>query len=248
MTSSLKSLPEGLRNAECKKGTPPVRPPISYVPPTNLHEKQETEQIKVELPDGTKFQMPTYGSGNNEEYLVHVIAVLRLVEQKGTAAEVKETFAALVKVRKEMSPFFNFPEDKTPAEKEARKKKLANLNKSLKAKKSFMVDQVQKAYKLFRCFVVGKARTQWDRIVNEMHTKNPWIGVNDKSNKGIRVKSWISFMDCIELHKLTVFPTDAADNYMQQTIKKPQQVTVCQFVSYMGNLNNHLAYLPTVFD
>jgi hypothetical protein len=42
--------------------------------------------------------MPTYGSGNNEEYLVHIIAVLRLVEQKGTADEVKEAFAALVKV------------------------------------------------------------------------------------------------------------------------------------------------------
>ncbi len=195
--------------------------------------------------------MPTYGSGNNEEYLVHVIAVLRLVEQKGTAAELKEAFAALVKVRKEMSPFFNFPEDETLAKKEARKKKLANLNKSIKAKKSFAVYQAQKAYKLFRCFVVGKARTQWDRIVNEMHTKNPWIGVNGKSNKGIQVKSWISFMDCIELHKLTVFPADAAEKqhyYMQHTIKKPQQVTVRQFVSSMGVLNDYLAYLPTVFD
>jgi hypothetical protein len=111
--------------------------------------------------------MPTYGSGNNKEYLVHVIAVLRLVEQKGTAAEVKEAFAALVKVRKEMSPFFNFPEDDTPAEKEARKKKLADLNESLKAKKSFAVDQAQKAYKLFRCFIVGKVQTQWDCIVNK---------------------------------------------------------------------------------
>ncbi len=53
----------------------------------------------------------------------------------------KEAFAALVKVRKEMSPFFNFPEDKTLAEKEARKKKLVNLNKSLKAKKPFVVNQ-----------------------------------------------------------------------------------------------------------
>jgi hypothetical protein len=100
------------KNAECKKGTPPVRPPIPYVSPTNLHEKRETEQIKVELLDRTKFQMPTYGSGNKNEYLVHVIAVLRLVEQKGTAAEVNEAFAALAKVRKEMSPFFNFPEDR----------------------------------------------------------------------------------------------------------------------------------------
>jgi hypothetical protein len=76
MGLSLKSLPEGLNNTECKKGTPPVRAPIPYVPPTNLHEKQETKQIKVELPNRTKFQMPTYGSGNNKEHLVHVIAVL----------------------------------------------------------------------------------------------------------------------------------------------------------------------------
>jgi hypothetical protein len=45
--------------------------------------------------------MPTYSSGNNEEYLIHVIAILRLVEQKGAAAEVKEAFAVLVAVRKE---------------------------------------------------------------------------------------------------------------------------------------------------
>jgi hypothetical protein len=76
MSASLKSPPEGLKNAKCEKGTPPVRPPILYVPPTDLHEKRETEQIKVELPDGTKFQMPNYGSENNEEYLVHVIAIL----------------------------------------------------------------------------------------------------------------------------------------------------------------------------
>ncbi len=225
MSSILKSPPEGLKNAKCEKGTPPVRPPIPYVPPTDLLEKQEMEHIKVELPNGTKFQMPTYGSGNNEEYLVHVIAVLRLVEQKGTAAEVKEAFAALVKVRKEMSPFFNLPEGKTVTKKEARKKKLGNLNKSLNAKKSFAVKQAQKAYELFRCFVVIEARMQWDRIINKMHTKNPWIGMNDKSNKGICVKSWISFMDCIKLHKLTVFPADAAEKrrcYMQQMIKKPQ--------------------------
>jgi hypothetical protein len=56
-----------------------------------------------------------------------------------------------------MSPFFNFPEDKTVAAKEARKKKLNKLNKSLKAKKSIAVELAQTAYKLFHCFVVGKA-------------------------------------------------------------------------------------------
>jgi hypothetical protein len=211
MSLNLKSPLEGLKNTKCKKGTLPVRPPIPYVSPTDLLKKRKTEQIKVEFPDGTKFQMPTYGSGNNKEYLVHIITVLQLVEQKGTAAKVKEAFKALVAARKEMSPFFNFPEDKTVAAKEARKKKLIELNESLKAKKTFAGKQAQKAYKLFRCFIAGKARMQWDRIVNKMHTKNPWIGVNGKSNKGIQVKSWISFKDCIELHKLTIVPADAAE-------------------------------------
>ena len=35
---------------------------------------------------------------------------------------------------------------------------------------------------------------------------------------------------------------------MQQTIKKPQQVMVRQFVSHMGILNDYVAYLPTVID
>ncbi len=150
-----------------------------------------------------------------------------------------------------MSPFFTFPEDETVAKIEARKKELSDLNESLNAKKSFTVEQAQKAYELFSCFVVCKAQTQWDRIVNKMHTKNPWIGMNGEYNNGIRVKSWISFMDCIELHKLTIFPADTAEKqryYMQQTIKKPQRVTVHQFVSRMGVLNDYLAYLHTAFD
>jgi hypothetical protein len=100
--------------------------------------------------------MPTYGTGNNEEYLVHVIAVLRLVEQKGSTAKVKEAFTTLVAVQREMSPYFNFLEDETPAAKEARKKKLFNLNKSLKAMKSFGVEQAQKAYKLFHALLLAR--------------------------------------------------------------------------------------------
>ncbi len=80
MSLNLKFPPEGLKNAKCEKGTPPVRPPIPYVPPTDLLEKREMEQIKVELPNWTKFQLPTFGSGNNKEYLVHVIAALHLVK------------------------------------------------------------------------------------------------------------------------------------------------------------------------
>jgi hypothetical protein len=72
-----------------------------------------------------------------------------------------------------------------------------------------------------------------------------------ESHKSLCMHSWLSFQDCIELHKLRVFPADAAEKqrfYMQQTIKKPQQVLVCHYMSCMGVLNDYLAYLPTVYD
>ncbi len=62
--------------------------------------------------------------------------------------------------------------------------------------------------------------------------------------------SWLSFQDCIELHKLTIFPADAAEKqrfYMQQKIKKPQQVLVHQYMSRMG-VFDYLAYLPMIYD
>jgi hypothetical protein len=89
--------------------------------------------------------MPTYGTGNNKEYLIHIIAILRLVEQKGTAAKIKEAFTAFVAVRKETSPLLQFPDDETATKKEARKKKLSDLKEALKAKKDVAVEKAQKA-------------------------------------------------------------------------------------------------------
>jgi hypothetical protein len=45
-------------------------------------------------------------------------------------------------------------------------------------------------------------------------------------------------MDCIELHKLTVLLADAAEKqrfYVQQVVRKPQRVTIRQYMSRMGD-------------
>ncbi len=76
-----------------------------------------------------------------------------------------------------MSPLLDVPEDKTANKKEAKKKKLSNLKEALQVKKDIAVKKAQKAYELFCCFVVGKVQTNWDRIVNEMHTKNLWVAI-----------------------------------------------------------------------
>jgi hypothetical protein len=52
---------------------------------------------------------------------------------------------------------------------------------------------------------------------------------------------WMSFLDCLELHKLTVFKADLAKRqrfYIQQAVRKPQRATVRQHISQMGVLND----------
>jgi hypothetical protein len=157
---------------------------------------------------------------------------------------------AILEVRREMKPYFQFPKDETEAVKELWKQTLSEYKEILKAKKVFVVAETQKAVKMFGLFVVGNPRTQWDNIVHEMHTKDPGIRVNGSSNKGPCTHSWPSFLDCIELHKLTIFPVDATEQRygMTQMAKKPQQATVHQYMACMGILNDYLTHLPTVFN
>jgi hypothetical protein len=77
MSTSLKSM-DGLKDAECKKGQLSHWPPIPYVPVVDIliTPKEEPQIFKIKLPDASHLSMPIYSRGNNEEYLVHIVAVL----------------------------------------------------------------------------------------------------------------------------------------------------------------------------
>jgi hypothetical protein len=83
MSTSLKS-PDGLKDAEYKKGQLSHWPPIPYVPVVDIVAPKEDPQVfKIKLPDVSHLSMPIYSRGNNEEYLLtHIVAVLRVIEQK----------------------------------------------------------------------------------------------------------------------------------------------------------------------
>ncbi len=62
---------------------------------------------------------------------------------------------------------------------------------------------------------------------------------------------WTSLLDCLELHKLTVFSADAAKRlwfYIQQSVRKPQRATVQQHILHMGVLNDYVKHLPMLKD
>jgi hypothetical protein len=83
MRTSLKSS-NGLKDAKCEKGQLSHRPPIPYVPMVDIiTPKDEPQLFKVKLLDEAHLSVPIYCHGNNKEYLAHVIAVLRIINQKG---------------------------------------------------------------------------------------------------------------------------------------------------------------------
>ncbi len=83
---------------------------------------------------------------------------------------------------------------------------------------------ITKWYEQLKNLLSGEAQSQWDRVCREMHERDSWAAVNGQVTKGRHPRTWMSFLDCLELHKLRVFRADAAKRqwfYIQQAVCKP---------------------------
>ncbi len=97
MSTNLK-FPDMLKDVECKKGQLSQRPPIPYVPVVDLvTPKEDPSVLKVKLPDESHISVPIFSRGNNEEYIAHIVAVLRIIEQKGLHKKCRVLAKAVVK-------------------------------------------------------------------------------------------------------------------------------------------------------
>ncbi len=106
-------------------------------------------------------------------------------------------------------------------------------------------------HKQLRNLLSSDAQSQWDCICCKMHERDLWAAVNGQVTKGRRPRTWTSFLDCLELDKLTVFSADAAKRqwfYIQQSVRKPQRATVWQHILQVGVLNDCVKHLPMLKD
>jgi hypothetical protein len=88
---------------------------------------------------------------------------------------------------------------------------------------------IAKSYEQLRNLLSGDAQSQWDPVCREMPEHDLWAAVNGQVTKGRHPRMWTFFLDCFELHKLTVFSADAAKRqqfYIHQAVRKPQRATV----------------------
>ena len=102
-------------------------------------------------------------------------------------------------------------------------------------------------YVLLCNLLASKPQTQWDHIIQEMHEHDLWAGAYGKKHNGKHPRGYTAFLDCLELHKLTVFSADATKRqwyYTQQGIQKPQWATIHHFISHVEVVNWYLKHLP----
>jgi hypothetical protein len=245
MGTTLKA-PKGLKNSKCKKEQLSNQPFIPYVAEMDIvSSKEEPQVLKVRLLDDSHLNMPIFSRGNTKEYLAHIVAVLCIIKQKGLDAKCKKLGKAVVRQSETLKNLLkaagskdtvSLDDDVTACKVEIEQTQ-AMLQKSQKAHN----EVITKTYEQLRNLLSGNLQSQWDHVCREMHERDLWAGVNGQVTKGKCPHMWMSFQDCLELYKLTVFSADAAKKqrlYIQQVMCKPQRVTVQQHILQMGVLND----------
>ncbi len=213
LITTLKS-PNGLHNAVCKKGQLSNRPPILYVLEVDIvMPKEEPQTLKVKLPDESHLNMPIYSRGKTKEYLAHIIAVLQIIDRKGLPKKCRMLAKAVVKRSEAMKNLLEATgsQDTVSAnvDVQACKVEIEQTQQMLQEDQRTHNKAIAETYKQLRNLLSGDAQS---------------AGVNGQVTEGRRPRTWMSFLDCLELHKLTVFSADAAKRqrfYIQQAVCKP---------------------------
>jgi hypothetical protein len=255
MSTFLKS-PDGLKDAEFEKGQLSHQLPIPYVPVVDIATpKEEPQHYKVKLPDMSHLSIPIYSRGNNEEYLAHISAVLWFIKQKGVLKKCRMLTKPVVRwseVLKNLQEVAGYWETaSTSIDVQACKVEIEQTQQMLQEAQIAHNKAITKTYKQLRNLLSSKAQSQWDCVCREMHKRDSWAAVNGQVTEVRHPQTWLSFLDCLELHKLTVFSAETAERqgfYIQQVVCKPQRATVRQHISKMGVLNDYVKHLPTLKD
>ncbi len=118
----------------------------------------------------------------------------------------------------------------------ARKVEIEQTQQMLQEAQKAHDKAIAESYEQLRNLLSGNAQSQWDCVCREMQEHDLWAALNGQVTKGRRQRTRMSFLDCLELHKLMVFSADTAEKqrfYIQQAVRKPQRATVQQHILQM---------------
>jgi hypothetical protein len=160
-------------------------PEVNIVTP-----KEESQTLKVKLPDESHLNMPIYSRGNTKEYLANIVAVLQIINQKGLPKKCRMLANAVVRRSEALKNLLEAAcSQDTVLENidvQARKVEIEQTQQ--------MFQEIQKAhnkaiagmYEQLRNLLSSDPQSQWDHVCREMQERNLWAGVNSQVTKGRR--------------------------------------------------------------
>jgi hypothetical protein len=169
--------------------------------------------VKIKMTEGEHKQAILGNGADGEEYIKHLMAFDRLMEKKEHKADLAEAARAVLKASLTLKKHAKVPKGESDPEKAARLIEVKAAERELTAAKVVESTITCLAHDLFRKLTKDDPEIQWDRIVADMHTKNPWLDLRGVKHHGLRKKLRQSLVDCIEQHKLTFFACDAVERH-----------------------------------
>jgi hypothetical protein len=219
-----------LSDADCKKRHVSQQPPISYaLSKDETSMKASRETIKMKTPEG-EVKVDVLGdSPGAEEYLQHINNFIQMLERKKIEDDLLKFAKAVVSPKALVRKLNTAPPGEKPADKTVRLEQLEAAIKKLVEAEVCKEAKVATVYDLFCKTLKEDPELQWDRIVKDMHTKDPWEDLTGIKHGGIRRRSSKSFWECIDFHKRTVYSIEAADQqrlYIICHLKKPARSSI----------------------
>ena len=241
-----------LKDYECERGKVTHRPPIAYAQYKYKKWLVEPTKLKVKLLGGDTFLVELMGDASNAEtYMKWYYNYLRIIVERKSDAKVQACADVLKGTVEDLKKPSRIPKRETDDQKAERELELAACKAKYDVAYSKHADAIGVHYDLFRQLLSDEPQVQWDRIIEDVHNKDPWTGLNGVKHNGLRMKSAKALEDCIMFHKITVFSVDAAERqkaYMMGSLKKPRQLTIRNHISRCEVLNGYIGHLPTLRD
>ena len=148
---------------------------------------------------------------NAESYVKWILVFLCIMEEKKLGKKLAIISKSLKKVLKELKKHSKVPKKESTEQKAEQELEVTAAQMGSAEAHAKHATANGACYDLFRQLLADEPQVNWDRIVMEVHNKDPWTGLDGSKHKGLRMKTFKLLEDCIMFHKLMVFTCDVAE-------------------------------------
>jgi hypothetical protein len=128
-----------------------------------------------------------------------------------------------------------------------------DLDKAMKAiedAKGAMTAAASQIFMFYSNLLSPKSKYLWNKIISKQMESDPFMYLQGVQLEGPRGISCKPSTNCMMFHLLTAFPINATEQemyYITNVLKKPQRISVHQFVRHVEQLNAYIAQMPCFY-